>query len=639
MLSKLFSAVCSIGLFVAAAAAYAGDPRFPAHTIPDSLKEKAHAVKRWEELRFTLSGEGEARLSRHYVITVLDGYGDKYASMLEYYDKLREIRSISGVMYDANGKQLKKLKQSDIKDLSGVDHNSLMTDTRIKKHAFYNSVYPYTVEYEVEIRYNCSFVFPKWIPQSGQDLAVEQSRMLVNVPQDYQLRYRNFRYAGEPQQVTEKGTRNYVWEARQLKALPDETACPEWGRRTTAVWLAPGAFEMEKYKGSMNSWEEFGSFVYSLNRGRDQLPDAVKQTVHTLTDGLSDPSEKIKRLYRYLQQNTRYVSVQLGIGGWQTFDAAYVANNGYGDCKALSNYMYALLKEAGIPSYYTLVHAGYGETSFETDFPSTQFNHVILCVPLGKDTTWLECTSPYMPAGYLSGFTAGRPVLLVTENGGRLAATPVYGMEQNQQLRRIEARVAADGNVQAQVFTHYTGQQQDELHARLHALSREKLLESVRSSISLPSYDVDKYACTEQAGGVPAIDEQLNITARNYAAISGRRMFLEPNILNKSTWLINKEEQRVSDIYLTIAYRDVDTVLIILPEGYAPESLPKEVKLQTRFGNYAATISIQGNTLTYIRTIAYREGSFPAAAFTELEQFQEAIYKADRSRIVLVKTQ
>ena len=54
-----------------------------------------------------------------------------------------------------------------------------------------------------------------------------------------------------------------------------------------------------------------------------------------MTTGL-DTREKIRVLYRYLQQNHRYISVQVGIGGMQPISASAVYTNGYGDCKGLS---------------------------------------------------------------------------------------------------------------------------------------------------------------------------------------------------------------------------------------------------------------------------------------------------------------
>ena len=96
----------------------------------------------------------------------------------------------------------------------------------------------------------------------------------------------------------------------------------------------------------MNTWEGFGKFISELLKGRDVLPDDIKVKVHQLTDQLKDDKQKVYVLYDFLQKNTRYISIQLGIGGWQPFDAKYVAAKRYGDCKALSNYMVALLKES-----------------------------------------------------------------------------------------------------------------------------------------------------------------------------------------------------------------------------------------------------------------------------------------------------
>src|SRR5262249_18052472 len=162
------------------------------------------------------------------------------------------------------------------------------------------------------------------------------------------------------------------WEVKGIAAVEDESSSPDWTELTPVVCLGPVQFEIQDYKGIMNTWQDFGKFVYALKNARDQLPDNIKQEVHRLTDGVTDTREKIAKLYKFMQDNTHYISIQLGIGGWQPFDATYVSTKKYGDCKALSNYMYSLLKEAGISSNYTLVKAGESEHFFVSDFPSLQ---------------------------------------------------------------------------------------------------------------------------------------------------------------------------------------------------------------------------------------------------------------------------
>jgi hypothetical protein len=389
----------------------------------------------------------------------------------------------------------------------------------------------------------------------------------------------------------------------------------------------------------MQSWADLGKFMYALKQGRDELPDNIKATVHQLADGEMDTYTKIRKLYEYMQKNTRYVSIQLGIGGWQPYDARYVATKGYGDCKALTNYMFSLLKEAGIKSYYTLIRAGNSRKEVMTDFPAAAFNHVILCVPSANDTVWLECTSQTLPAGYLSDFTADRYGLLVDENGGKLVRTPRYGLHENLQVRRVKAKLDEQGTLLVNANSTYNAEQQDEVHDVISYLSKDKVKEYLHEHLDFATYDVTSFEYKEKKSVLPSVDESLEISVSNYATVTGKRLFILPNVMSRSHFRLKADTARQYDVVLDFAYRDIDSVEIMLPEGYKPESMPSDVQISNKFGKYTSTVKLEGNTLYYYRLREQYSGHFPAKEYNDLVDFYEAVYKADRSRVVLVKQQ
>lgn len=608
--------------------------------IPLSLLQNAYVVKRFEKISFEVINSGEAVLKKKYAVTILNENGDDQAGFLEYYDKLHEIRNIEGSLYDANGKELKRLKNKQIIDVTGADDNNLIDDSRRKYHHFYHKVYPYTVEYEVEIRYNGTLFFPVWLPREDEHYSVQQSSISIICPSSYEVRYRAFNYTAVP--VTGdpgKGRKMLTWQVNDLPAISREYAAPAWNEMNPGVLFGPTDFEVERFKGNMSTWKEFGKFVNDLKSGRDQLPANVKQIVHELTDNISDPREKIDKLYTYMQKNTRYISIQLGIGGWQPFDANYVATKAYGDCKALTNYMYSLLKEAGINSSYTLVKAGHRANDVIADFPSQQFNHVILCVPLSKDTVWLECTNQTMPAGYLGDFTDDRYALLVNDNGGVLVRTPRYGMKENLQLRRIKATLDEEATLNVKANTTYGGLQQDLYHDLINSLSKDKVKEFLHEQLDFATYDISHFDYRETKAALPVVEESLDITVRNYANITGKRLFIVPNIMTRHGRKLAVDSTRKFDLLIRTEYQDIDSSEITLPAGYTAESLPRDVLIESKFGTYESKVRLEGNVLTYYRNMRHKSGRYPPADYADLVKFYDAIYKADRNKVVLVKSE
>jgi hypothetical protein len=625
----------SVGVFLTCFFANAGDIKYPVSSIPENLKKNANVVKRMEESVFEILSTKETRLHYKYALTILNENGDKHSTFSELYDNLRHVGSVEGYLYDDNGNLIKKMKNKDLSDISAVD--GLIDDNRIKQYNFYYKSYPYTIEFEATVTYDHTFYFPEWLPQEYANLSVEKAKFTVITPQDYTLRYKSFNYKGEPGQSIEKNKKLYTWSVENIPAITKESYAPRWHEITTTISIAPTDFEVQGIKGNMTSWKDFGKFIYELKKNRDELPDNVKQKIISLSASAQTDLEKIQLLYRFLQQNTRYISIQLGIGGWQPFDASYVSKKGYGDCKALSNYMYSLLKAVGIKSYYALVKAGDYDHYLMEDFPSNQFNHVILCIPLKADTIWLECTSQTIAPGYMSEFTGNRKALLIDEQGGTLVSTPRYGLIENLLVREVKSVMDGEGNLNMKVSTRYSGIQQDDLSMMINELSKEKLKKILQSDLELASYDINDFKYEETKAVLPELNEQLDITVNNYVTASGKRLFILPNLLNRSDNKLTPDDKRTVDIVVYSEWKDEDHYEIEVPDGYQLETMPQNVSLKTKFGTYSCTTKLNGNKIIYHRVREQFSGRFPAKDQQELAKFFEDIYKADRARMVLVK--
>lgn len=609
---------------------------YPVSAIPDALKKEANMIVRYSESKITIKSNAKAVYTRHYVYTIMSEAAEEYSVFYDYYDKFKDINNISGTLYDANGNKIKNVRKKDILDESGNFGMHLAIDARLKIHSFYFKRYPYTVEYEVESELNGYFSLPDWQPIPEAKIAVESSKLIVVTPENYQLRFKQFHYNGNPRIAKDNSNKEYIWEIKNVEANNDEQSAPDWDELTTRVLIAPTNFEIGGYAGQMDSWQNFGSFISLLYNGRDALPNDVKLKVHELTDHLTNDKDKTVVLYKFLQNNTHYISIQLGLGGWQPLDATYVATKKYGDCKALSNYMVALLKEAGITGNIALIRAGDDESSIISDFSSNQFNHAIVCVPQGKDSIWLECTSQTVSPGYMGSFTGNRMALIINGKKSTLVKTPVYDKNKNLQIRKVNAKVDEGGSLTAKVFTIYTGQQQDGLHKRINEYSQQEQDNQIKQA--LPNFDVQNFSYKEYIWlGVPAIEESVQLGSANYANISGKRMFITPNFLPLYTKKIEELENRKYEIYYDFAFIDRDTFIIEIPAGYEIEAMPKPVLLNNQFGSYHIYYSYKNATLQMVRTYERNAGRFPASDYKEYADFYNTIYKADRYRVVLIK--
>lgn len=614
---------------------------YPAGTIPDALKENAHAVIRRHEMSFSVKSPGEATHRIRTVITVLDNKGDDQATRVVGYNKLSKITEFSGALYDAGGVLIRKLKKADIEDRSTYTDYNFFDDQRLRAAQFPKQPgYPYTVEFVVETSERNLMFYPTWMPQNEQHLSLELATFRVNMPAGLALRYKemNLPEAGVLTPLADGG-KSYTWQLTNRPAVEFEPLSPPAREQLPIVYTAPTTFEVQQYKGNLATWRDLGQFYHILNAGRDQIPDGLRQQVADLVRGESTTAAKVAALYRFLQTHTRYVSIQLGIGGWQTIEASQVASSQYGDCKALTNYAGALLKAVGITAYPALVRAGDEEPDALVDFPAFQFNHVILCVPDGRDTTFLECTSGYDPVGYLGNFTGNRHVLLVTPDGGRLITTPAYQPADNLQQRRIVISLSPEGHATADVRTRYTGLQHNPYASALRRLNRDELRSWLLERIRIPAFELISFAYDQQPTRIPAIRERLALAAQRWATVSGTRLFLPLNLMSSLPPATPLTQPRKTPLVLGADYDfdDSDTIIYQLPKGYVPEYRLDPLTVESKFGRYSAQATVEGERVTYVRRVTMHRGRFAAPAYADWVDFRQKIARADRAQMVFVK--
>jgi len=244
---------------------------------------------------------------------------------------------------------------------------------------------------------------PNWY-MNNMASSVEQFRYIVKVPLELDIRHRTVNMELAPVIRDSGKLKVYTWETKNVGVKKVLAGGYKGNKYLPSVEVSPVQFEYDGYKGDFKNWSDFGRWCYSLYENKGAFSEQRAAEIKTMVNGLHDDKSKIKVLYDYLKKNMRYVSIQFGIGGFKPFTTKFVDEKKYGDCKALTNYMRSMLAVAGINSYPALINAGYTDAPVSPEFPQNVFNHVILCVPGDKDSTWLECTSNDNEAGFFRKF-------------------------------------------------------------------------------------------------------------------------------------------------------------------------------------------------------------------------------------------
>ncbi|MCC8427074.1 DUF3857 domain-containing protein [Mucilaginibacter sp. UR6-11] len=611
---------------------------YDASLIPKNLLPYASAVVRNSEETVEVKALDNVVTTVKKAITVLNKNGNDLAHIAIWHNKNISIKSVKGVVYDAYGKKISKFSEKDFADVSAANNFSLFEDSRIEHYIPSVTDYPYTIAYEYETRSKQSLDFQDWRPNRYNNMAIEKSSFTFICKPDFNIRYKESNLPEKSVIANAGSTKTYTWHLDNVKAVKEEPYSPNPYSYTSSVKIAPEKFSYEGINGSFTNWRDLGKWEYdNLLVNRDQLPEQTVAYVKMLTKDITDPKEKARKIYGYMQQKTHYISVQVGIGGFQPFKAAEVDKLSYGDCKALVNYTQALLKVANIDSYYCIVEAGGNKVSMLDDFASMdQGNHVILCLPFKNDTTWLECTNQKIPFGFLGDFTDDRVVLACTPNGGILLHTPKYSTQTNIQSRKANFLITEAGVLSGEMETVFKGVQYNNRESLINSSETEQIKE-LNNVYPINNLDIEKFNFKQDKSIQPATTEYLKLTARDYASNNANKIYFLINAANRNTRIPKEIRNRQTDFYINEGYTDEDNITYTIPKGYHLEKIPLNVNITNPFGSYVAKMELRDDKLSYNRKLQLVDGTYGKDSYQNFVDFYEKVVNADNYSVTLVK--
>ncbi|MDF4204702.1 DUF3857 and transglutaminase domain-containing protein [Maribacter sp. SA7] len=601
-----------------------------------SLLKNADAIVRLDQMTVDVKSSDFMEVNSSRIVTVLNEEGVEAVHAMAYYDKETSIKKLSLTIYDANGKEIESYKEKDFVDQTATGEGTLYSDSRIKYLNYTPTKYPYTAEVITKYTTSDTAFMPRWYFLDGYKVSVEISEFTLNLPSNLKFRHKenNLESFGVTGNVSGTGV-NY--SVKNIPAITSEDLDPALIDFAPNVQFALEDFHLKGVDGHATTWKEFGGWIYnSLLKGRGELSPSTIQKVQTLVRGVNDPKEKIKIIYQFVQDNTRYISVQMGIGGWEPISAKEVDRVKYGDCKGLTNYTMSLLKAVGVESYYTIVSAGPNMRSLDFDFPSLQGNHAFLNVPLADEELWLECTSQVVPANFSGTFTDDRYVLKVGPNGGEMVKSRHYAPEQSKQITKAKITIS-ESEVKARVEIKSTGIQ----YNQKYGLSNESKEDVEKYYKDYWDYVNDVHILNhsiENDRDNIITTENIDIITSGYLSRAGERLLFAPNMLNRNEYVPKRSKDRKRDVVIKRGYLDEDDFEIIIPAGYKIESNLKQTKLSNEFGEFEVSVEqISESTLRYKRKLLLKPGKFSKINYDNYRDFRKTISRVDASKIVFIK--
>lgn len=552
-----------------------------------------------------------------------------YCEVTIPFDGLTEVSNIKANLADLNGKIIDKLKKKDISIASNISDGTFYEDSFVYSFYLSTNQFPAVFNYSFETTSKQYLYIEHWTPYIEYQLEVEKASLELELPKDFKfhLKLNGF---DSVQPTLVEGKYIYKWEGTNYPGIKKEAYMPSLRSIIPLVIIVPYEFYFN-HSGSFESWSKYGEWESKMLVGLNELPENEKTKINEAIKDAATDLEKIEILFKRLQEETRYINISENVGGMKPHSASYVAKNKFGDCKALSNYFKAVLDFAGIDSYYTNINAGDKINPIDIEFPSQQFNHVILMVPLENDSLWIDCTSD-LKCGYVGTFIQNRNAFIIDGENSFFKKTPELEQKDVEMSRLIFIQQTPTNDAKIKVRNSYKGDWYETLFYVKNEFDKDKKIQILNEYLIEDQMETPDQIIMQTF--TDPLQIVLDYTSHSNTIIQKMGNDIVVNIPELSFPSFERPKYRDYNVQINYPIFYTDQITFEKPFNKKINHLPKDEEIKSEFGYYSLRVVEKEDQINIYKSFYLSSGNYSISQYEDFYNFIKASKKLDHKLMI-----
>ena len=341
--------------------------------------EETDAVLLYSEENVSLQSANSMKVSIRRAYKILRPGGRReYGEVAVELAAHKKVSGLQAWCIPADGKDYHVKEKEAVEVSPDVEGGELITDVKFRVIRIPVADPGSIVGYEYQTEETPLILQDQW--QFQDRIPAVNTRYSLDLPSGwtYVAKWANY----PESRPVQTGGNHWQWELSDVKQIRREEEMPPVqgvAGQMIVYFVPPG----ENVSNWFTNWRQMGEWYRTLTAGRTDASPEIKQTVAKITGSAPTPLlARMQAIASFIQQNVRYVAIELGIGGFQRHSATEIFVHRYGDCKDKTTMTVSMLHEIGVESYYVIVNSRRGAVTPDTPAHVGAFNHAVVAIRL-----------------------------------------------------------------------------------------------------------------------------------------------------------------------------------------------------------------------------------------------------------------